>query len=131
MPAPEFGREFRHAWLPHVTDAGLGRLIELLAAGSPLLIHGSFSGAMPQGCPATHAAWHHPRTRHLMDEAGVIWLTRVARLNPGTSAVLGAWDDPRACRWAVRDDLLALCQDERERRANADTRHLRPAGCGV
>src|SRR5262245_29843515 len=84
--------EFRTAWLPHVTDAGLVRLIELLESGSPLLIHGAFSKACAMGCLATHIAWHHPHTRGLNDEAGVCWLTKVAKMNPATSQVILAWD---------------------------------------
>ena len=46
--------ELQGAWLPNVTDAGLDRLIDLLEQGSPLLIHGSFTRAVPMGCLATH-----------------------------------------------------------------------------
>src|SRR6516162_3356198 len=75
-------RELRSAWLPNLTDAGLDRLIELLEKGSPLLIHGCFTKATPMGCLATHAAWHHPKTAHLTQDAGINWLHRVAGLNP-------------------------------------------------
>lgn len=104
--------EFRSAWLPHVTDAGLVRLIELLESGSPLLIHGAFSKACAMGCLATHIAWHHPQTRGLNDEAGVCWLTRVAKLNPATSHVILAWDRGGQQDWSLRTDLLKECRDE-------------------
>src|SRR6516225_6626879 len=84
--------ELNAIWLPNITDEGLDRLIELLESDSPLLIHGSFTRAVPMGCLATHAAWHHPRTRHLTVEAGVTWLNRVAGLNPATSRVIREWD---------------------------------------
>jgi hypothetical protein len=110
--------EFESVWLPHVTDAGLARLTELLATNSPLLIHGSFTRACAMGCLATHIAWHHPRTEHLNDEAGVQWLTRVAGLNPATSAVVLAWDRTGG-EWAIRAELLAACRREVARRATA------------
>src|SRR4051812_39936374 len=54
--------EFRSAWLPNITDQGLSRLADLLEKASPLLIHGSFTRVVPQGCLATHIAWYHPQT---------------------------------------------------------------------
>ena len=41
--------EFRDTWLPNVSDRGLARLVELLGKASPLLIHGAFTRAVPQG----------------------------------------------------------------------------------
>ena len=78
----------RAAWLPNITDAGLERLIDLLEKGSPLLVHGCFTRAVPMGCLATHVAWNHPQTSHLTLDAGITWLHRVAGLNPATSEVL-------------------------------------------
>lgn len=104
--------EFRSAWLPHATDAGLRRLAELLASGSPLLIHGAFGRACAMGCIATHLAWHHPLTRALADDAGVCWLTRVAGLNPATSHVILAWDRAGGSDWRLRSALLKACHDE-------------------
>jgi hypothetical protein len=125
MLTPECLGELRSAWLPNITDAGLSRLIELLEKGSPLLIHGCFTRAVPMGCLATHVAWNHPRTAHLTVDAGISWLHQVAGLNPATSQVLRAWD-----RRGVRDlelcrDLLALFREEARRRAAS-----RPAPCG-
>ena len=117
MPSPDLHPEFESAWLPNVTDAGLARLVELLATNSPLLIRGSFTRACAMGCLATHIAWHHPRTEHLNDDAGIQWLTRVARLNPATSGVILAWDRSGG-EWAVRADLLDACRREQARRAN-------------
>src|SRR5918912_4410573 len=92
MLSTEFVRELRSAWLPYVTDAGLDRVIELLEKGSPLLLAGQFTGALPRGCLASHIAWHHPAVGHRTLDAGILWLTRVARLNPVTSDVLREWD---------------------------------------
>src|SRR5438067_9331898 len=106
MLSPGCIRELQTRWFPHLTDSGLDRLIELLETGSPLLIHGCFTRATPMGCLATHAAWHHPRTAHLIHEAGISWLTRVAGLNPATSLVIREWDARAAGDWQVRSDLL-------------------------
>src|SRR5262249_59026159 len=102
MLSKECVRELRSSWLPHMTDEAVDRLIDLLEKGSPLLIHGSFTRAVPMGCLATHIAWNHPQTCHLTMDAGINWLHRVAGLNPATSEVLRAWDDQ-----GVRD--LELC----------------------
>jgi hypothetical protein len=104
MLSPECLGELRSAWLPNMTDAGLKRLIDLLEKGSPLLIHGCFTRAVPMGCLASHLAWNHPRTAHLTVDAGITWLHQVAGLNPATSHVLREWD-----RRGVRD--LELCAD--------------------
>lgn len=120
MPSPKTLAEFRTVWLPHVTDAGLTRVIELLEKASPLLIHGAFTRAVPMGCLASHIAWRHPATGHLHDEAGVRWLTRVAGLNPATSAVLLEWDRLGVHDWDLRDALLAACREEVTRRAPGD-----------
>jgi hypothetical protein len=113
--------ELRSAWMPNMTDAGLARLIELLEKGSPLLIHGCFTRAVPMGCLATHVAWNHPRTRHLTVDAGISWLHGVAGLNPATSHVLRAWD-----RRGLRD--MELCGDLLEVfRAEAQARGRRAA----
>jgi len=74
MLTPECLGELRSAWLPNITDAGLLRLIDLLEKGSPLLIHGCFTRAVPMGCLATHVAWNHPRTAHLNHSLTVIAL---------------------------------------------------------
>jgi hypothetical protein len=114
--------EFRSVWLPNVTDAGLSRLVGLLESGSPLLIHGAFSKACAMGCLATHIAWHHPETRSVNDEAGVLWLTRVAKLNPATSLVILAWDRAGSGDWELRAGLTRACRDElSNRRASGHT----------
>jgi hypothetical protein len=118
MLSPECLQEVRTAWLPNITDAGLDRLIDLLDKGSPLLIHGCFSRALPMGCLATQAAWHHPRTSNLTGEAGVAWLCNIAGLNPATSHVLRAWDGGGGVNnCALRGDLLGVFRAERERRS--------------
>jgi len=116
-------RELRSSWLPNLTDAGLNRLIDLLEKASPLLVHGCFTRSVPMGCLATHAAWHHPRTAHLNQDAGINWLHHVAGLNPATSHVIREWDRRGASDWTVRDDLLELFRGERRSR-----QEQRPAG---
>jgi hypothetical protein len=116
MLSPNCLDELQRCWLPNITDAGLDRLIELLEQGSPLLIHGSFTRAVPMGCLATHIAWHHPRTCHLTVDAGVTWLHRVAGLNPATSHVIREWDRGGSANWKMRADLLALLKEHRKAR---------------
>jgi hypothetical protein len=128
MASPDAVAEFRAAWLPHVTDNGLGRLIDLLGKASPLLIHGAFTSATPMGCLATHIAWNHPRTRGLQHEAGVTWLSKVAGLNPATSAVILAWDRDGKADFELRSELLAACVEEQDRRAAAKL-EPEPAAC--
>jgi hypothetical protein len=119
MPSQDPRTEFRAEWLPHVTDAGLGRLIDLLSKGSPLLIHGAFTKAIPMGCLASHVAWNHPETCRLQHEAGVVWLTKVAGLNPATSSVVVAWDRDGLGDFTLRSELLAECREEHARRLEA------------
>jgi hypothetical protein len=116
MLSPECLRELQTSWLPNLTDPGLNRLIELLEKSSPLLIHGCFTRALPMGCLATHAAWHHPRTAHLTMDAGINWLHYVAGLNPATSLVIKEWDRRGAQDWELRADLLAAFRQERAAR---------------
>lgn len=117
MPPSNVLAEFRAAWLPHVTDDGLIRVIELLEKASPLLIHGAFTRAVPMGCLASHIAWRHPAAACRDADAGVYWLTRVAGLNPATSAVIQAWDRLGVGDWVLKEELLAACREERTRRA--------------
>jgi hypothetical protein len=109
-------KELRDGWFPHATDAGLTRLTNLLESGSPLLIHGAFTKALPMGCLATHIAWHHPETADLSMDAGIAWLTRVAGLNPATSQVIRAWDCGGQTDWELRQVLLTACREELDRR---------------
>jgi hypothetical protein len=108
--------ELRGTWFPHMTDSGLDRLTELLEQGSPLLVHGCFSRALPMGCLATHVAWHHPRTAHLTQDAGIHWLYRVAGLNPATSEVIRAWDRRGVHDWELRSTLIEACKEEQAAR---------------
>jgi len=112
-------RELRSSWLPNITDTGLERLIDLLDKGSPLLIHGCFTRAVPMGCLATHVAWNHPRTAHLTLDAGISWLHHVAGLNPATSHVIRDWDTRGADNWEVRRELLTVFTEEQHRRQTA------------
>jgi hypothetical protein len=127
MLSQECLHELRSAWLPNLTPDGLDRLIELLDQGSPLLVHGCFTRAVPMGCLATQAAWHHPRTAHLTQSAGIFWLTRVAGLNPATSAVLREWDGRGPHDLELRAELLDLFNEERRRRAAAAPAQGAPA----
>ncbi|MFO0851200.1 MAG: hypothetical protein U0871_21980 [Gemmataceae bacterium] len=122
--------EFRTHWLPHVTDAGLTRLVDLLSTASPMLIHGAFTRAIPMGCLASHIAWNHPATEELSEEAGVCWLTRVARLNPATSAVILSWDRNGIHDRELRAALLDACVAEQARRAEEPAEELVACGCG-
>src|SRR2546423_14466902 len=116
--------ELGSAWLPNMTDTGLDRLIDLLDKGSPLLIHGSFTRAVPMGCLATQVAWNHPQTAHLTLDAGICWLNRVAGLNPATSLIVREWDRCGAANYEVRADLLTEFKEERGRRgAQAVSEH--------
>jgi hypothetical protein len=128
MLSPECLGELRSAWLPNITDAGLERLMDLLEKGSPLLVHGCFTKAVPMGCLASHVAWNHPRTCHLTVDAGINWLHRVAGLNPATSTVLREWDRRGARDLELRADLLAVLRAEREARQapKAPARPARP-----
>lgn len=116
MLSTECLRELRSAWLPHITDAGLERLTELLEKGSPLLIHGCFSKSVPMGCLATHVAWNHPQTARYTVDAGINWLHRVAGLNPATSCVIREWDRRGAQDFEMRAELIAVFREERNRR---------------
>jgi hypothetical protein len=120
--------ELRSAWLPNMTDAGLERLIDMLEKGSPLLIHGCFTRAIPMGCLASHVAWNHPRTRHLTLDAGITWLHRVAGLNPATSQVLREWDRQGAHNLELRADLLGILRAEQEARRKPKV-SARPSPC--
>jgi hypothetical protein len=115
MLSQECLRELQTSWLPHISETGLNRLIELLEKDSPLLIHGSFTRAVPMGCLATHAAWNHPRTAHLTLDAGICWLHHVAGLNPATSHVIREWDRCAGFDFEVRSELLAIFKDHRNR----------------
>jgi hypothetical protein len=108
--------ELQTHWLPNITDSGLDRLIDLLEKGSPLLIHGCFTKAIPMGCLASHIGWNHPRTSHQTLEAGIHWLNRIACLNPATSHVLRDWDRRGMLDWDVRSELLGHFRQERQKR---------------
>ena len=128
MLSPECLDELRCAWLPHISDAGLSRLVDLLEKSSPLLIHGCFTRAVPMGCLATHIAWHHPRTHHLTLDAGITWLHHVAGLNPATSHVLREWDRRGVHDLELRADLLAFFRKEqRKRRSRKPEESAEPA----
>ena len=113
MLSAECLRELKTSWLPNITLTGLDRLIELLERGSPFLIHGSFTRAVPMGCLATHIAWNHPRTAQHTLDAGICWLNHVAGLNPATSQVIREWDRCASCDYEMRSELAAIFRAER------------------
>jgi hypothetical protein len=129
VPTFEPLNEFRSAWLPHVSTQGLDRLIDLLEKASPLLIHGAFTRAMPMGCLASHIAWNHEQTAHLHNEAGVMWLCRVAKLNPATSSLVVAWDRAGVGDFELRIALLAACHEEKVRRSEIFEEELEAVYC--
>ena len=116
MPARDPLTEFRDEWLPHVTDDGLARLVDLLGKASPLLIQGAFTKAVPMGCLASHVAWNHPQTCHFDHDAGIVWLSKVAGLNPATSSVILAWDRAGIGDFQLRTALLEACREEHSAR---------------
>ena len=120
MLSQECLNELHSAWLPNMTDDGLNHLINLLDKASPLLIHGSFTRAVPQGCLATHIACNHPCTTHLTQEAGITWLHNVAGLNPATSHVIREWDRSRGNDFQIRAELLSLLRAEATRRSERE-----------
>lgn len=116
MLSPECLSELRSVWMPNISDAGLSRLVEMLEKGSPYLISGCFTRAIPMGCLASHVAWNHPETAHLTIDAGITWLHRVAGLNPATSIVLREWDLRGTDDLPFRGDLLAELRAEQRSR---------------
>jgi len=125
MFSQEAVRELRLSWLPNLTEDGLNRLIDMLEKGSPLLVHGCFTRALPMGCLASHAAWHHPATAHLTVEAGISWLHCVAGLNPATSHVIREWDACGTRAWQLRDELAGILKEERQTRQQARSKPSR------
>ena len=119
MLSRECLEELRSAWLPNITDCGLNRLVDMLHKGSPLLISGCFTKAIPMGCLASHIAWNHPETAEHTVDAGITWLHRVAGLNPATSKVLREWDlRGGGADLGLRQALLSEMRREQEARQN-------------
>jgi len=117
MLSPECVLELKTSWLPNITNVGLDRLIDLLEKDSPLLIHGSFTRAVPMGCLATHIAWNHPRTARMTLDAGICWLNHIAGLNPATSLVIREWDRCADYDYEVRAELAAMFRGELDARS--------------
>jgi hypothetical protein len=122
MLSQDCTRELKQAWLPNITNCGLEHVISLLEKGSPFLIHGSFTRAVPMGCLATQIGWNHPRTSKQTLDAGICWLNHVAGLNPATSHVIREWDRCADCDYEMRQDLLAMFRQEREDRQQMESK---------
>ena len=129
MLSPECLGEFRGSWLPHITDAGLDRLIDLLEHGSPLLIHGCFTKAVPMGCLASHVALEPPE--HLpFDPGRRYYLATQSRIAQSSDvALLREWDQRGICDLEMRSDLIDILSKERSTRqtqqANANAAAFR------
>lgn len=107
LPTPQSVMdELNHRWFPGAVNSALSQVIRLLENASPLLISGCFCRVPPQGCLATQIAWHHPKTCHLVQDAGIVWLDRIANLSPVTSHVLTYWDARGAQDVSFRHFLL-------------------------
>jgi hypothetical protein len=113
MLSVEVVQELRESWLPNISEGGLARIIDLLEKGSPLLLGGRFTDSLLRGCLATHIAWHHPAVCHRNLDAGILWLSRIAGLNPATSYVIREWDRRGPQDWAFRCDLLEVLKEGR------------------
>jgi hypothetical protein len=111
-----FTRELQQNWFPGTSNPALDHLLKLLETASPLLVHGCFTKFPPQGCLATQIAWHHDKTSHLGQDAGIIWLDQVAKLNPISSIVLSTWDMLGSRDVGLRHALIDQFRSERRRR---------------
>lgn len=108
--------ELRTSWLPAMTDNALNRIVELLEKQSPFLTSGTFNRSGVLGCLATHAAWHHPATAHLLGSAGITWLHSVVGMNPAASHVIQEWDCHGPDSWDARCQLLDVLRQEQRNR---------------
>ena len=112
--------EFRSAWLPHATDDGLNRIIELLEKASPLLIHGMFTRAVPMGCLASH--------RGIPPDAPVRSRSRRLWLSGRQAQPCNLRGHPRVGSPRPGDTnfgMLEACRDERCPRATWNAEHGR------
>lgn len=112
-----FTRELEHHWFPGTPNSALDHLLRLLETASPLLVHGCFTRVPPQGCIATQIAWHHEKTARLGQDAGIIWLDQIAKLNPISSVVLSTWDMLGSQDVGLRHALMEQFRTERRRRS--------------
>lgn len=122
MLSEECRRELHENWFPNLTDSGLERLIELLRTDSPYLLRGDWTSHLVVGCLATHVGWHHPVTTRFGIEAGGIWLSQVAGVDPAHSHVLREWDHyvGTANDRSLKSDFLAEFREEKRRRLGGD-----------
>ena len=111
-----FTSELRENWFPGTPNSALDHLLRLLETASPLLVHGCFTQIPPQGCLATQIAWHHEKTSHLGQDAGIIWLDQIAKLNPISSIVLSTWDMLGSRDVGLRHALIEQFRSEKRRR---------------
>jgi hypothetical protein len=59
----------------------------------------------------------------------VVWLSKVAGLNPATSSVILAWDRAGTADFDLRSDLYEACLNEQTRRASEEVEVDRAACC--
>ena len=118
MLSQECQNELHHHWFPHLSDAALTRLIELLEICLPLLTYGCFNRGSFHACLSTQVVWHHHRTSHLHHDAGVVWLSEVVGISPARSHVVREWDVRASREEEIYQDLLDELLAERERREN-------------
>ena len=93
------------------------RVIELLERGLPAVDPRRLQPSGADGCLATHIAWNHLLEQWTL-EAGIMWLSRVAGLNPATSQVIRAGTGGTR-DWELRSRLLENFKEERERQAES------------
>ena len=74
---------------------------------------------------ATHIAWNHPATAEHVLEAGIIWLGKIAGLNPASSLVIREWDQAQGCDWEIRSELLRVFKEDRIARRKLAQGHKR------
>jgi hypothetical protein len=67
-------------------------------------------------------AWNHPAVCHRTLDAGILWLTQIAGLNPATSLVIREWDRRGPQDWTFRRDLLEVLKGARTVEPSADER---------
>ena len=85
--------------------------------GTPSAVESSSSETRPRRVRVKAATTTGALIRmSIASQVGVLWLTRVAGLNPATSLVILEWDRLGASDWQARSRLLEVCRRELETR---------------